>query len=100
VEIADWLAERNEFELSVPVSKLSDDSFQGTFATERGPGRLESSVRKIVRSAERRYSLRITSAGWKKYQCRLSIEMDFVTTLISEFFAGAASTSKFRFTVA
>jgi hypothetical protein len=29
----DWLAERSEFELSVPISKLADDSFQATFAT-------------------------------------------------------------------
>jgi hypothetical protein len=32
-KIEDWLAERNGFELSVPVSKLADDSFEATFAT-------------------------------------------------------------------
>jgi hypothetical protein len=31
----DCVAERGGFELLVPVSKLADDSFQATFATER-----------------------------------------------------------------
>jgi hypothetical protein len=31
-EIADWLAEGSGFELSVPISKLTDDNFQARFA--------------------------------------------------------------------
>jgi hypothetical protein len=48
------MVEPNGFELSVPVPKLADDSFQATFAASRrvqigwGPG-----IRKIVKAGEK-----------------------------------------------